>query len=180
MTLRLSLGRSNRRQRGRAGKWWRKDWRDGWKEKRPFCRLEKVTEMGGSREKRTGGEKGKEFKGRRGWCAISIAPENIHLLLPRSGCVVFLSFFTFFFCSFRWPFMQRASIKILERILLASLRRVFFDRVFRNYWYEEKTIDWSLYLDLKYENVECEFLESILRKLILKVTNYLRKLIILY
>lgn len=33
VTLRLSLGRSNRRQRGCAGKWWRKDWHDGWKER---------------------------------------------------------------------------------------------------------------------------------------------------
>lgn len=34
------------------------------RERRPFCRLEKLTEMGRLRKKRTGGEKGKEFKGR--------------------------------------------------------------------------------------------------------------------
>lgn len=101
------------------------------RERQLFCRLEKLTEMGGLRKKRIDGKKGKEFKGRRGWYAISIAPENIHLLLPRSGCVVFLSSFFFFSCSFRWLFMQRASIKTLERILLASLcNRVFFDTKF--------------------------------------------------
>lgn len=144
MTLRLSLGRSNRRQRGHAGKWWRKDWRDGWKERDGHSvGSKKLTEMEGSRKKRIGEEKEKEFKGRRGWCAISIAPENIHLLLPRSGLRRF-PFVFFFFCSFRWLFMQRASIKTLERILLASLcNRVFFDakffviigtEFFRNYW----------------------------------------------
>lgn len=136
------------------------------RERRPFCRLEKLTEMGGLRKKRIDGKKGKEFKGRRGWYAISIAPENIHLLLPRSGCVVFLSSF-FFFCSFRWLFMQRASIKTLERILLASLcNRVFFDtKFFVIIRYEKKTIDYYSSI-LKCENMEYEFLGRILRKLI--------------
>ena len=142
MTLRLSLGRSNRKQRGHAGKWWRKDWRDGWKERDGHSvGSKKLTEMEGSRKKRIGEEKEKEFKGRRGWCAISIAPENIHLLLPRSGLrrfpFVFFFFFFFFFLFFSVAFYatridKNTGTYPLSIALQPSILRC---KVFRNYWY---------------------------------------------
>lgn len=121
------------------------------RERRPFCRLEKLTEMGGLRKKRIDGKKGKEFKGRRGWYAISIAPENIHLLLSRSGCVVFLSsfFFLFFSVAFYATRIDKNTGTYPFSIALQS--SIFQYKVFRNYWYEKKTIDYySSILKWKY------------------------------
>lgn len=121
------------------------------RERRPFCRLEKLTEMGGLRKKRIDGKKGKEFKGRRGWYAISIAPENIHLLLSRSGCVVFLSsfFFLFFSVAFYATRIDKNTGTYPFSIALQS--SILRYKVFRNYWYEKKTIDYySSILKWKY------------------------------
>lgn len=62
--------------------------------------------------------------------------------------------------------MQRASIKTLERILLASLcNRVFFDTKFFVIIGTRKRLDYYSSI-LKCENMEYEFLGRILRKLI--------------
>ena len=118
VTLRLSLGRSRRRQRGRAAA--RERTEEGFTprlkreaERRPFRRLEKGDEdaqiQGRERQMQ---RKEKEFKRRRGWYTISIAPETptfccrglvASLSFPSSLFFLPLSFPFFLFFSFYFP-----------------------------------------------------------------------------
>lgn len=115
------------------------------RERRPFCRLEKVDGDGRIEEEE---DRWRERKRVQGTTRVMCYIDRTWKHPPFAAAVWLASFsfrlFFFFFCSFRWLFMQRASIKTLERILLASLcNRVFFDakffviigtEFFRNYW----------------------------------------------